>query len=75
MYCKNWGPNMKWGAQISNGAPGTTAPPLATALIYEHLQWIEFQQLTFLQLNKVNHRIEVTCASMEKITEFLLSKK
>jgi len=27
------GPNVTWGAHISNGGPGTTAPPLlATAL-------------------------------------------
>jgi len=25
--CSNRGSNMKWGAQISNGRPGTTGPP------------------------------------------------
>jgi len=33
MYAATRGPNAKWGAQISNGGPGTTAPPLATTLI------------------------------------------
>jgi len=32
MYAATRGPNVKWGAQISNGGAGTTAPPLATAL-------------------------------------------
>jgi len=33
MYAATGGPNMKWGAQISNGGPGTTASPLAMALV------------------------------------------
>jgi len=32
MYAATRGPNVKWGAPILNGGPGTTAPPLATAL-------------------------------------------
>jgi len=32
MYAATGGPNMKWGEQILNGEPGTTATPLATAL-------------------------------------------
>jgi len=32
MSAATWGPNVKWGAPISNGGPGTTAPPLATTL-------------------------------------------
>jgi len=32
MYAATEGPNVKWGAPISNRGPGTTAPPLATAL-------------------------------------------
>ena len=27
MYAATRGPNVKWGAQISNGGTGTTAPP------------------------------------------------
>jgi len=32
MYAATGGENVKWGAQISNGGPGTTGPPLATTL-------------------------------------------
>jgi len=32
MYAATGGANMKWSAQILNGLPGTTGPPLATAL-------------------------------------------
>jgi len=27
MYAATGGPNVKWGAPISNGGPGTTGPP------------------------------------------------
>jgi len=33
MYAATEGPNVKWGAPISNGGPGTTGPPLATTLV------------------------------------------
>jgi len=33
MYAATGGTNVKWAAPISNGAPGTTAPPLATTLV------------------------------------------
>jgi len=36
MYVATGGPNVKWGAPISNGGPGTTVPPLATALRLSH---------------------------------------
>ena len=32
MYVATGGPNVKWGAPISNGGGGTTGPPLSTAL-------------------------------------------
>ena len=32
VYAATRGPNVKWGAPIPNGGPGTTEPPLATAL-------------------------------------------
>jgi len=32
MYVATRGPNVKWGEHILNGGPGTTAPPLVTAL-------------------------------------------
>jgi len=32
MYAASGEPNMKWGAEILNGGPGSTGPSLATAL-------------------------------------------
>jgi len=57
MYAAIGEPNVKWGAPISNGGPGTTGPPLATALVlqnlYRHLMMQGLQLIYLLFFSKL----------------------
>ena len=37
MYAPTGGPNLKWGAPISNGGPGTTGPPVGDGPVFKTL--------------------------------------
>jgi len=41
MYAATRGPNVKWGAQISNGGPGTTGTPAGDGPDYKNVNQSE----------------------------------
>jgi len=68
MYAATGGPNVKWGAPISNGGPGTTAPPagegpafhpnnLVHLRLCQHSQGAQAGSICRMQLRPSNIRV------------------